>query len=244
MHCDLQHQSCVVLFIHLHYPAALGVCQRRVQFSVWERADTVLPRPLSHWCMAANYSDKSLTLLLLPATPMHLMRNEREGGRGECAWCSARSLVFVISSCPRPSGRPPRGKLDVLYLQLSRCRYKYVRAPGEVTGVNFLYHSVCYYTDNVSVQRFCQMLQLWAICNSQRNGSEDWDDFEETEERRGEDGRGRQSHEVMRREGGEMTGREADWGGGGGGRTGKWGEAERESRWKRWREKRAEGGNR
>ena len=85
--------------------------------------------------MAANYCDKSLTLLLLPATRMHLMQSGREEEEASvcvcvcvrtsvcvcvcvCVRCIVRSAMFVILSyelfsCRCPFGRPLQGKLDV-----------------------------------------------------------------------------------------------------------------------------------
>lgn len=99
--------------------------------------------------------------------------------------------------------------------------------------VNFLYHSECYYRQ-CQWTAFCQMLPLWAMCNSRRNDSEDWDDFEEMEEKGREDGKGGGRTELWSfggGEGGAVTGREEDREKG---RTGKRGEAGRESRRKRW----------
>lgn len=114
-------------FIHT---STLSGCPWRVSVercsNVWERADTVLPRPLSHWCMAANYGDKSLTLLLLAATRMHLMQNGREVEDGcVCDALHARlCLLFWVTNCSVVA--VPLGghyKVNWMNLQLSKCRY-------------------------------------------------------------------------------------------------------------------------
>lgn len=92
----------VVLFYSYIYIIWLPLaCVSRECSGVWEQANAVLPRPLSPWCMAANYSDKSLSLLLLPATRMHLMPSGREEEEESVcdAFLACLCLLFWVTKC-------------------------------------------------------------------------------------------------------------------------------------------------
>lgn len=151
--------------------------------SLEKRPNTTLHQPLSHWCTTANYSDKSLIVQLLQTTRMHLMQSVRGGERD---WCITLSPMFVILSYKLFSRGVPSGghyRVNWTYLLLSGHRYSMcVQDNGMAAWVNFLYQSLLYYRQR-QWTTFCQMLQLWAMCNSQSNDSKDWDSFEEMEAR-------------------------------------------------------------
>lgn len=132
MHRDLQHQSCVVLFIRLHYPAALGA---RHWSSLQSGSGLTQSCPgRRHPAARLQMTPIKARLYLLPATPVHLM-TEWDGGRG--GWCISNLCIcyFGVSKCS-VSAVPSGGLGEVIWalLWLSECRYSSCGTLGRVMG--------------------------------------------------------------------------------------------------------------